>query len=194
MAAEKRYVQRRSFKLYFKSALCSAWFRLYGYHSSTVVCEGRLPILYRMRGGTVRTGKMLKVRNYVARSEIGAGPNAQLIIGDGVFINQGVSVVASQHIEIGAETMIGDFAAIYDSNYHQIDPDHPDVAAPVTIGANVWLGRGSIVLPGSKIGDHTVVAANSVVRGSLPARVLAAGNPAKVVRELNIPEGWRRME
>jgi acetyltransferase-like isoleucine patch superfamily enzyme len=49
------------------------------------------------------------------------------------------------------------------------------------------------VLPGSEIGDHTVVAAQSVVRGVLPDRVLAAGNPAKVIRKLeNIPDGWRR--
>jgi maltose O-acetyltransferase len=56
----------------------------------------------------------------------------------------------------------------------------------------VWLGRSVIVLPGSKIGDHTVVAAGSIVKGDLPPRVLAAGNPARVVRELNVPDGWRR--
>jgi acetyltransferase-like isoleucine patch superfamily enzyme len=50
-----------------------------------------------------------------------------------------------------------------------------------------------LVLPGSEIGDHTVVAAHSVVKGSLPPRVLAAGNPAMVVRELDIPPGWQRI-
>jgi len=48
------------------------------------------------------------------------------------------------------------------------------------------------VLPGSKIGDHTVVGARSVVRGELPPRVLAVGNPAKAVKQLEIPDGWRR--
>jgi acetyltransferase-like isoleucine patch superfamily enzyme len=48
------------------------------------------------------------------------------------------------------------------------------------------------VLPGSEIGDHTVVAARSVVKGVLPPRVLATGNPAVVVRQLEIPDGWRR--
>jgi maltose O-acetyltransferase len=66
------------------------------------------------------------------------------------------------------------------------------LCAPVIIGANVWLGRGTVVLPGSNIGDHTVVAAGSVVIGDLPSCVLAAGNPAQVVRELRIPAGWRR--
>jgi acetyltransferase-like isoleucine patch superfamily enzyme len=48
------------------------------------------------------------------------------------------------------------------------------------------------VLPGSKIGDHTVVSAGSVVRGDLPPRVLAVGNPATPVKDLEIPDGWRR--
>jgi acetyltransferase-like isoleucine patch superfamily enzyme len=101
-------------------------------------------------------------------------------------------VVAHCRIEIGDDTKIGDFAAIYDTNHHSLDPAHPAKPAPVIIGSNVWLGRGVLVLPGSKIGDHTVVAAGSIVRDDLPSRVLAAGNPAQVVRELDIPDGWRR--
>lgn len=182
---------KKSLNFYLKSAVCSAWFRAHGFHSSLVACDGRLPVLYRS-GGTVKIGKQLMLRSRIARSEIGAAPDAQIRIGDRVFINQGVSIAASQSIEIGDDTMIGDFVAIYDLNFHQVDPEHPKVSSPVTIGTNVWLGRGVLVLPGSKIGDHTVVAAQSVVRGSLPPRVLAAGNPAKVVRELNIPDGWRR--
>jgi acetyltransferase-like isoleucine patch superfamily enzyme len=109
-----------------------------------------------------------------------------------VFLNQGVVIAAKESIEIGDDSLIGDFSAIYDSNYHQLDPSHPDKPRPVTIGKNVWLGNGVLVLPGSQIGDHTVVAARSVVKGTLPPRVLAAGNPAVVVRQLEIPDGWRR--
>jgi acetyltransferase-like isoleucine patch superfamily enzyme len=66
------------------------------------------------------------------------------------------------------------------------------LSQPVVIGTNVWLGRGTVVLPRSSIGDNTVVAAQSVVQGSLPPSVLAAGNPATVVRQLEVPVGWRR--
>ena len=133
------------------------------------------------------------IRGHVAPCEISAGLNAQLLIGDRVFINQGVVIAVKESVEIGDDTLIGDFSAIYDANWHQMDPGHPDKPRPVTIGKNVWLGNGVLVLPGSSIGDHTVVAARSVVKGSLPPRVLAAGNPAVVVRELDeIPEGWRR--
>ena len=181
-----------SLGFYVKSAVCTIWFWISGFQSSLVACGGRVPVLYR--GGTVKIGTRLVVRGRVARSEIGAAPDAQLKIGDRVFINQGSSIAASHSITIGDDTHIGDFVAVYDSNYHQVDPYHPIQVAPVVIGVNVWLGRGVIVLPGSNIGDHTVVAAGSVVRGNLPPRVLAAGNPAQVVRVLQVPVGWRRSD
>jgi acetyltransferase-like isoleucine patch superfamily enzyme len=175
---------------YIRSAACTAWFRLNGIHSSLVACDGHFPALNRT--GTVRIGKHFVVRGQVARCEIAAKIGAQIVIGDRVFLNQGVVIGAVESIEIGDDTLIGDFSAIYDSNYHQLEPSQPDKPRPVTIGKNVWLGTGVLVLPGSEIGDHTVVAARSVVRGTLPPRVLAAGNPAKVVRKLEIPDGWRR--
>jgi acetyltransferase-like isoleucine patch superfamily enzyme len=132
------------------------------------------------------------VRGRVARCEIGASPNARLEIGERVYINQGSTVVAEYSIKIGEDSKIGDFVAVYDSDYHSVDPYHPARLAPVVIGVNVWLGRGAMVLAGSNIGDHTVVAAGSIVRGDIPSRVLVAGNPARVVRELPIPAGWRR--
>jgi carbonic anhydrase/acetyltransferase-like protein (isoleucine patch superfamily) len=182
---------RRSWRLYLKSVLCSVSFRLHGFESSLVACDGRLPVLGRGRG-TVRIGKRFVVRGQVAPCEISVGVNAQLLIGDRVFVNQGVVIAVSESVEIGDDSKVGDFSAIMDSNYHDMEPARPDKPRPVTIGKNVWLGNGVLVLPGSKIGDHTVVAARSVVKGELPPRVLAAGNPAQVVKELDIPDGWRR--
>ena len=173
------------------SAVCSAWFRVRGIHCSLVACDGRLPVLYSK--GRISIGERFSVRGRTVPCELGAAlPDAHLEIGDRVFINQGASVVAHCQIEIGDDTKIGDFAAIYDTNHHSLDPAHPAKSAPVIIGSNVWLGRGVLVLPGSKIGDHTVVAAGSIVRGDLPSHVLAAGDPAQVVRQLDIPVGWRR--
>jgi acetyltransferase-like isoleucine patch superfamily enzyme len=179
-------------RLYLKSAICTARFRMRGVQSPVVSCDGRLPVLYSQ--GDIKIGKRFAMRGPLLGCELGAQPEARLEIGDRVFINQGATVVASEHIEIGNDTLIGEFSAIYDSNLHGLDPDHPTRSAPVVIGNNVWLCRGVIVLPGSKIGDHTVVAANSVVKGDLPPCVLAAGNPAQVVRKLDIPEGYSRHE
>lgn len=179
-----------NWRIYLQSLLCNASLRLHGIQAPLVACDGQLP---RIGGrGTVRIGKRFVIRGHVARCEIGAGPDGQLIIGDRVFVNQGVVIAARESIEIGDDSKIGDFSAILDSNYHDLEPIHPDKPRPVTIGKNVWLGNGVLVLPGSSIGDHTVVAARSVVRGDLPPRVLAAGNPAKVVKQLEIPDDWRR--
>jgi maltose O-acetyltransferase len=175
---------------YLRSAACTAWFRMHGIDSSLVACDGQLPALDTR--GTVNIGKRFVVRGRIARCEIAAKAGAHIAIGDRVFLNQGAVVAAQESIEIGDDTLIGDFSAIYDSNYHQLEPSHADKPKPVTIGRNVWLGSGVLVLPGSEIGDHTVVAARSVVRGTLPSRVLAAGNPAKVIKQLEIPDGWRR--
>ncbi len=179
-------------RLYLKSAICTARFRMRGVKSPIVACDGRLPVL--CAAGDITIGKRFSMRGPLLACELGAHTDARLEIGDRVFINQGAIVVASMHIENGNDTLIGEFSAIYDSNHHGLDPTHPAKSAPVIIGNNVWLCRGAVVLPGSKIGDHTVVAANSVVRGELPPCVLAAGNPAQVVRKLDIPEGYSRRE
>ena len=62
----------------------------------------------------------------------------------------------------------------------------PELAYPVRIGANVWVGGGSIICPGVTIGDNTTIGTGSVVTRDIPANVLAAGNPCRVIRELAI--------
>jgi acetyltransferase-like isoleucine patch superfamily enzyme len=181
---------KKNFPLYLRSAACTVKFRLQGFETSLVACDGRMPVLGGT--GTVRIGRRFVIRGRVAPCELSAGKDGRLLIGDRVFVNQGVVIAAQESIEIGDDSLIGDFSAIYDANWHRLDPSHPDKPRPVSIGKNVWLGNGVLVLPGSSIGDHTVVAARSVVKGSLPPRVLAAGNPAVVVRQLEIPDGWRR--
>jgi acetyltransferase-like isoleucine patch superfamily enzyme len=177
--------------LYLKSAVATVWFRLHGCQVALVACDGKLPVL--SAPGTVRIGKRFVIRGRIMRCELSVARDAQILIGDRVFLNQGVVLAAKESIEIGDDSLIGDFSAIYDANWHRLEPDRADKPRPVTLGKNVWLGNHVLVLPGSKIGDHTVVAARSVVRGTLPPRVLAAGNPAVVVKELDIPDDdWRR--
>jgi len=182
---------KHSLRLLFKSAVCTLQFKVRGVRCSRVGCDGRLPELYSL--GKVTIGQRFGVRGRMFPCELGAAvPTAHLRIGDRVFINSGASVVAYCGIEIGNDSLIGDLVAIYDTNHHSLDSEHPQKFSPVVIGSNVWLGRSVTVLPGSKIGDYTVVAAGSVVNGDLPPRVLATGNPAQPVKELRISDGWRR--
>jgi acetyltransferase-like isoleucine patch superfamily enzyme len=182
---------KRNPSIYYKSALCTAYFKARGVQCSLVRCDGMLPVLYTQ--GEVKVGPRIGVRGRLLRCELGAAkPSAYLHIGNQVYMNSGASVVAQCGIEIGDYSFIGDFVTIYDSNFHSIDAVHPPKSAPVVIGTNVWLGSRVTVLPGSKIGDHTVVSIGSTVRGDLPPRVLAAGNPAVPVKELEVPDGWHR--
>ena len=171
------------------SALCTAALRARGVRCTFVTCEGRLPRVHA--AGSVRLGR-IALRCRIAPVEIGAESDGALSIGDRTFINQGASVVASHLIEVGPDVRIGDFAAVYDSDHHPVDQLTPTTVAPVRIEQNAWLGRGAIVLPGTVIGAHAVVAAGAVVRGTVPPRTLVAGNPARPVRELSAEDGWRR--
>lgn len=113
---------------------------------------------------------------------------AEIIIGDHNAFNNGVSVVANQRIRIGNQCQIGDLVAIYDSDFHEISPASRNhsagLTAPVCIGNNVWLGSRVMVLKGVSIGDNSVVGAMSLVTRSLPANVIAAGVPAKIIRKI----------
>jgi acetyltransferase-like isoleucine patch superfamily enzyme len=87
---------------------------------------------------------------------------------------------------------------ITDQNHGYEDPTVPigrqmPTEAPVRIGAGSWIGSGAVVLPGSDIGRHVVVAANAVVRGAVPDYSVVAGVPARVVKRLGAT-GWSRVD
>lgn len=160
-----------------------------GARSAVVTVDGRCPVL--VTGGTIKCGR-LALRCKTIPVEVGAARNATLELGERVFMNIGATVVANHKIVIGDDCLFGDLVAIFDSNHHALEPSSPTRVAPVHIGRNVWVGRAAMILPGVTIGDHAVIAAGSVVTEDVPARTLAAGTPARPVRTLDIPDGWRR--
>ena len=78
---------------------------------------------------------------------------------------------------------------------HAIDPEQRregiEIAKPITVGDNVWIGAGSTVLAGVTIGDNTVIGAGSVVTKSIPANVVAVGVPCRVLREITDEDRYR---
>ena len=115
-------------------------------------------------------------------------PESEITIGSQTSTSNNVSVVACNRISIGESCQIGDLVSIYDCDFHEINPETRNQSAgislPVVIGNNVWLGSRVMVLKGVEIGDHSVIAAGSIVTSSIPARSLAAGIPAKVIRKI----------
>ncbi len=111
----------------------------------------------------------------------------QTHIGAGTFLNFSVVALDVARITIGDDVQIGPLVQL-------LTPTHPvdaelrrakwEAAEPIAIGDNVWLGGGVIVCPGVTIGEDTVVGAGAVVTRDLPAGVVAAGVPARVIREL----------
>jgi len=171
------------------SLWATAVFRWAGARSAVVTVDGRHPVL--ITAGSIRCGRLF-LRCKTIPIEVGAGRHGSLVLGERVFINTGATVVANHSIEIGDDCLIGDLVAIFDSDYHPIEPSRPTRFAPVRLGANVWIGRSATILPGVTIGDHAVVAAGSIVVGDVPAKTLVAGAPARPIRALDIPDGWRR--
>ena len=108
-------------------------------------------------------------------------------VGDNFFANYGCTILDVSPEKIGNNVMFAPRVSIYAAGH----PLHPaarntgyEYGAPVTIGDNVWLGGNVIVAPGVTIGENTVVGAGSVVTKDIPANVIAAGNPCRVIREI----------
>jgi maltose O-acetyltransferase len=104
-----------------------------------------------------------------------------------VFFNFNCVVLDVAEVRIGSRTLFGPAVQIYTAT-HPLDYRERrtglEAARPVTVGSDVWVGGGAILLPGVRVGDRTVVAAGSVVTRDVPDGVLAAGNPCRVIRAL----------
>ena len=91
-------------------------------------------------------------------------------------------------IKIGADGLFGANVEIFDSDFHDLHPerrhDGDQRMLPIEIGDNVYVGMGVKILKGASIGRDSVIGAGSVVTGAIPAGVIAAGKPARVIREL----------
>ena len=108
-------------------------------------------------------------------------------IGARTFVNYGLTALDVAPITIGDDCQIGPHVQLLTPT-HPVEPqprrDKLEAARPITIGDNVWLGGGVIVLPGVTIGDNAVVGAGAVVTLDLPANVVAVGHPARVIQRL----------
>lgn len=135
------------------------------------------------RDGLVQLGARTWLRTEYGPNQLTAHRGARVLVGDDAFINGGM-LHAKREIRIGANFMMGFGSRVLDADLHDLDSETPERIEPVRIGDRVWIGADSLVLRGVTIGDDVVVAAGSVVTADLPPRCLAAGAPARPIREL----------
>lgn len=112
--------------------------------------------------------------------------HGRITIGNSVFINAGCVFLDNAQISIGNDTLIGPHVTLATAD-HYVSPElrgNGVTQAPISIGDNVWLGAGVVVLPGVKIGNNSVIAANSVVCSDVPENALYAGTPAVFKRNI----------
>jgi acetyltransferase-like isoleucine patch superfamily enzyme len=171
-------------------------------------CEGvasRLRVLfYRAMGMTIDGHVSLRAIEIPRRSRgitlydgaaldrgvtlLAVSDDARIVIGRRCYLNRHTMIDANGLVEIGDDVMIGPFCYITDHDHAVARAAAPAAGAlftdPTRIGSRAWLGAHVSVLKGITIGEGTVVGAGSVVTRSLPAGVIAVGNPARVLREI----------
>ncbi len=108
-------------------------------------------------------------------------------LGKRFFANHNCTILDAAKVTIGDEVLLAPNVQILTNN-HPLNADDRvkglQQAKPITIGNHVWIGAGSIILPGVCIGDNAVIAAGTVLNCDIPAGHLAAGNPARIVKEI----------
>jgi acetyltransferase-like isoleucine patch superfamily enzyme len=118
---------------------------------------------------------------------------ARVRIGSGTFLNLGVMVAAMELVEIGDHCMFANGCFVTDADHRFDDPGQPITwqgftsKGPTRVGDNVWCGANVVITSGVTVGERCVIGANSVVTRDVPAFSVAAGAPAKVIREITYP-------
>ncbi|GIU88199.1 MAG: hypothetical protein KatS3mg009_2714 [Acidimicrobiia bacterium] len=129
-------------------------------------------------------------------SQAGWRGDPVITIGDRCMLGKGIGIVGHERIEIGDDVWTGHYVYVTDQNHGYEDLDLPIGTQmwknePVVIGSDSWLGHGAVILPGTRLGRHVVVAAGAVVAGlEVPDFSVVAGVPARVVRRHVPGAGW----
>lgn len=149
--------------------------------------------------------KILLGNNCRVRGNIMIYPhNGIVIVGDDCYIGEGTRIWSAQEIKIGNRVLISHNVDLHDCNDHPINkkarnnhymqiishghPRHMDglKSKSIKIGDDVWIGFNSAILKGVSIGEGSIIASGSVVTKDVPPNVIVAGNPAKIVRQIDL--------
>lgn len=185
----------------FQARRDAAWARRYLHPAFDAIGEGCAfinPRQVEVIGPDIRIGKMCHINAEPLHPTklcvwFSGSRTGRIDLGDYVLISPGTRIISSIGISIGTNTMVASDVYISDSDWHDTydRTAEKDKARPISIGENVWIGFRAVVGKGVSIGRNSIVGAQSVVTRDIPANVIAAGNPAVVVKELDPDGPWR---
>ncbi|CAG0995875.1 lipopolysaccharide O-acetyltransferase [Geobacteraceae bacterium] len=139
-------------------------------------------VVIGLGGGVVTLGEQCRFGRGVQLDTTDAG---RITLGRRVRVNAGTIIVSNSEVLIGEYTLIGEYVSIRDANHGtaagSFMKTQKQTIAPIRIGRDVWIGRGSCILKGVTIGDGAVIAANSVVTRDIEPGSICAGVPAKQI-------------
>lgn len=189
----------RRFSFLWDAVWVPLYLRAHGVELGAGCAFSGFPVVSKAPGSTIRLGRETRIlsRNFATALGVAhplvlrtLNSGATICIGAKVGISGG-SICAAQEVSIGEGSLLGAEVMIMDTDFHPISPsgrNSSNTESPtpraIRIGKNVFLGARSIILKGVEIGDHSVIGAGSVVTRSVPAGVVAAGNPCRVIGPL----------
>ena len=126
-------------------------------------------------------------KNFTVKPPFYCDYGCHIFAGDNLYINFDCTILDCNKVHLGNNVLLAPKVQIYTA-YHPTEPNlrlsGKELAAPVTIGDNVWLGGGAIVCPGVTIGSYTTIGAGSVVTKDIPNNAVAVGNPCRVIKSV----------
>ncbi len=161
--------------------------QLFGWLCNNLLHKGQVEhVALAFRRGIWKGRSLAVGRNVIIRGNVTIRHPEKIIVGDNTSINEYCHIWGGGGVSIGRNTLIAAHVVItsqtHDSNATMFNKTK--IEAPVIVGDNVWIGSGAIILPGITIGNNTIIGAGSVVTRNIPSNVVAAGIPAKVIRQI----------
>ena len=147
-------------------------------------------VLFHLKDSTFLFGDRVEVR----RDSVFMGWGGTLELAGENILSWGTVIHCAESIRFGRLSSTNEWVTIVDSSHYFTDPDtffyHNTKTGPIEVGYNTWICSKATLARGAMVGDHCIIAGNSIVQGAVPSGHLASGVPAKVVRELPLP--WHR--
>jgi acetyltransferase-like isoleucine patch superfamily enzyme len=133
-------------------------------------------------------GHLIVGQGTIVMQDLVARIEAPVMLGERVFFNRGCHIVVKAGLEVGDDTLFGEYASIHDETHvikdGQVEDRNTFTARPVRIGTKVWIGTKATILPGVTIGDRSIIGAGAVVTKDIPEGSVAVGIPARVIKSV----------